>query len=136
MHSCYPSTAAAPAPKRRKLGSDAIFGIRVGTDELDRLWNLTEDNLSGEDKYLMLVCAGAWLFPQCAAGCDVAGGVPANACGFANFRGRFPQPSSPAAALSAADRGGFKIVCLLGRPILLAHFHGPSSLPACSPQRS
>lgn len=40
--------AAAPAPKRRKLGSDAIFGIRVGTDELDRLWNLTEDNLSGE----------------------------------------------------------------------------------------
>ncbi|PRW33147.1 THO complex subunit 1 [Chlorella sorokiniana] len=36
----------APAPKRRKLGSDAIFGIRVGTDELDRLWNLTEDNLS------------------------------------------------------------------------------------------
>ncbi|KAL4439830.1 hypothetical protein ABPG75_002831 [Micractinium tetrahymenae] len=36
----------APAPKRRKLGSDAVFGIRVGTDELDRLWNLTEDNLS------------------------------------------------------------------------------------------
>ncbi|PSC69291.1 THO complex subunit 1 isoform X1 isoform B [Micractinium conductrix] len=36
----------APAPKRRKLGSDAVFGVRVGTDELDRLWNLTEDNLS------------------------------------------------------------------------------------------
>lgn len=36
----------APAPKRRKLGSDAIFGIRVGTEELDRLWNLTEDNFS------------------------------------------------------------------------------------------
>ncbi|EFN51183.1 hypothetical protein CHLNCDRAFT_55304 [Chlorella variabilis] len=36
----------APAPKRRKLGSDAVFGIRVGTDELDRLWNLAEDNLS------------------------------------------------------------------------------------------
>ncbi|KAL4423622.1 hypothetical protein ABPG77_009209 [Micractinium sp. CCAP 211/92] len=36
----------APAPKRRKLGSDAVFGVRVGTEELDRLWNLTEDNLS------------------------------------------------------------------------------------------
>ncbi|KAI3431826.1 hypothetical protein D9Q98_010579 [Chlorella vulgaris] len=36
----------APAPKRRKLSSDAIFGMRVGTEELDRLWNLTEDNLS------------------------------------------------------------------------------------------
>lgn len=24
-----------------------MFGIRVGTEELDRLWNLTEDNLSG-----------------------------------------------------------------------------------------
>lgn len=42
-----PVRAAAPAPKRRKLGSDAVFGIRVGTDELDRLWNLAEDNLSG-----------------------------------------------------------------------------------------
>lgn len=28
--------------------SDATFGVRVGTDELDRLWNLTEDNLSCE----------------------------------------------------------------------------------------
>ena len=43
------SAAAAPAPKRRKLSSDAVFGIRVGTDQLDRLWNLTEDNTSGED---------------------------------------------------------------------------------------
>lgn len=32
--------------KRPKLSADAVLGIRVGTDELDRLWNLTEDNLS------------------------------------------------------------------------------------------
>ncbi len=75
-----PCAAAAPAPKRRKLGSDAIFGIRVGTDELDRLWNLTEDNLSGEIR----VCIVAWLSPQCAARCDASGGV-LHACGFAHF---------------------------------------------------
>ena len=49
---------AEPAAKRRKLSSEAVYGIRVGTDELDRLWNLTEDNLSGE-----------WV------GCPVCGGV-------------------------------------------------------------
>ena len=49
---------AEPAAKRRKLSSEAVYGIWVGTDELDRLWNLTEDNLSGE-----------WV------GCPVCGGV-------------------------------------------------------------
>ena len=39
--------AAAPAPKRRKVGPEAVFGVRVGTEQLDRLWNTTEDNTSG-----------------------------------------------------------------------------------------
>lgn len=42
-----------PPYKRRKASAQAYFGIRVGTEELDRLWNLTEDNvssLSAEDR--------------------------------------------------------------------------------------
>ena len=33
--------------KRRKVGPEAVFGVRVGTEQLDRLWNTTEDNTSG-----------------------------------------------------------------------------------------
>ncbi|KAL6785389.1 hypothetical protein ACKKBG_A00065 [Auxenochlorella protothecoides x Auxenochlorella symbiontica] len=36
-----------PPFKRRKPSRDAVFGVTLGTEELDRLWNLTEDNLSG-----------------------------------------------------------------------------------------
>lgn len=35
-----------PPRKRPRHSPDATYGICVGTDELDRLWNLTEDNLS------------------------------------------------------------------------------------------
>jgi THO complex subunit 1 len=40
----------APPDKKRKLSSDAVYGVRMGTEELDRLWNLTEDNVSSELK--------------------------------------------------------------------------------------
>jgi THO complex subunit 1 len=35
-----------PPRKRPRPSPDAIYGIHVGTEELDRLWNLTEDNVS------------------------------------------------------------------------------------------
>jgi THO complex subunit 1 len=35
-----------PPRKRPRPSPDAHYGIYVGTEELDRLWNLTEDNLS------------------------------------------------------------------------------------------
>eukprot|EP00887_Chlorella_sp_A99_P000489 scaffold17.g489.t1 len=35
-----------PPAKKHKVAADVVYGVRVGTDELDRLWNLTEDNLS------------------------------------------------------------------------------------------
>jgi THO complex subunit 1 len=35
-----------PPKKRPRPSTDAHYGIHVGTEELDRLWNLTEDNLS------------------------------------------------------------------------------------------
>ena len=46
---------AEPAAKRRKLSSEAVDGIGVGTDELDRLWNLTEDNVSGNGPQALLL---------------------------------------------------------------------------------
>lgn len=47
-----PPLAPLPAPlarpaKRRRPGPEAYYGVTLGTDELDRLWNLTEDNVSG-----------------------------------------------------------------------------------------
>jgi len=39
-----------PSPrKRRRRSQDAVYGVELGTAELDRLWNLTEDNLSCEN---------------------------------------------------------------------------------------
>lgn len=38
----------APPPKRPRPGPEAVYGVRVGPEELNRLWNLTEDNLSSE----------------------------------------------------------------------------------------
>ncbi|KAG7672356.1 putative THO complex subunit 1 [Nannochloris sp. 'desiccata'] len=35
-----------PPHKRPRPSPDAHYGVHVGTEELDRLWNLTEDNLS------------------------------------------------------------------------------------------
>jgi hypothetical protein len=67
---CPALLAAAPAPKRRKLSSDAIFGMRVGTEELDRLWNLTEDNLSGGWGVAWRLQAGGCMPAQRRAVCD------------------------------------------------------------------
>ena len=44
-----PAAATAtigPPQKRPRPSPDATFGVRVGTEELDRLWNLTEDNVN------------------------------------------------------------------------------------------
>jgi len=35
-----------PPQKRLRPSPDAHYGVHVGTEELDRLWNLTEDNVS------------------------------------------------------------------------------------------
>lgn len=45
----------APPRKRRKPSSEAVFGVTLGTDELDRLWNLTEDNTSGESNHQFIL---------------------------------------------------------------------------------
>jgi THO complex subunit 1 len=45
--------ASYPPPKRARTSSEAVYNIRMGTEPLDRLWNVTEDNvsmLSAEDR--------------------------------------------------------------------------------------
>lgn len=41
-----PADQLVPPHKKRRISSEAYYGIRVGTEELDRLWNISEDNLS------------------------------------------------------------------------------------------
>lgn len=38
--------ASYPPPKRARTSSEAVYNIRMGTEQLDRLWNVTEDNVS------------------------------------------------------------------------------------------
>lgn len=61
--------AGLPPAKKRKVVVEAMYGVRVGTDELDRLWNITEDNLSCG----WLLLGYAWLpgwRSLCAPGCQ------------------------------------------------------------------
>lgn len=90
--------AAAPAPKRRKLGSDAIFGVRVGTEELDRLWNLTEDNLSGE------IVAAQGVAGMVRRGCGGAPACPRARAAARACRALPPPASGPPDACRAACR--------------------------------
>jgi THO complex subunit 1 len=93
-----PAGAAAaeafPPRKRRRPSAEAVYGVGMGTDELDRLWNLTEDNTSGEcapassarPAVVGILFPGCWLPPPLVVprvppvpggfGWQMAGGCP------------------------------------------------------------
>jgi THO complex subunit 1 len=105
-----------PRAARKRSREDAPYGVHLGSAELDRLWNLTEDNTSSA------LCGGrCWaLFAVVTLGRArriyllLASGIPLRSCLEAH---RLP-PAPPRAVLGADDRGGFKSVRQLMEPVV------------------